>query len=390
MTTTNTFYEFFAGGGMARLGLGRKWACLFANEWCEKKAAAYTAHFGKGSPKACDELKVRDVAGLSAKELPGQPDLIWASFPCQDLSLAGAGAGLLGTRSGTFKPFWKLVSSLIDEGRGPSLIVLENVGGTLTSHGGKDFSHIMGCLSEGGYRAGAMMIDALRFVPQSRPRLFFVAVRSDMNPPKGSSLPFPSPAWHSASLQEAYGNLNAKQKSAWIWWSMPEPESQRATLTDLLEDQPHGVKWHTEAQTKKLVAMMSDRNRLKLRLAQEEDRPIAGTIYKRTRPDRKTGEKVQRAEVRFDGIAGCLRTPAGGSSRQIVLLVNGDSVRSRLLSPRELARLMGVPEKYPLPDNYNEAYHLFGDGLAVPVVSWLSEQLLIPLAAKTKKREVAA
>lgn len=390
MSTTNTFYEFFAGGGMARLGLGRKWACLFANEWCDKKAAAYTSHFGKGTPKKCDELKIRDVAKLSAWELPGRPDLIWASFPCQDLSLAGAGAGLLGTRSGTFKPFWKLVSSLIDDERSPRLIVLENVAGTLTSHGGRDFAHIMDCLTEGGYRAGAMMIDALRFVPQSRPRLFFVAVRGDRNPPKGSFLPFPHPAWHSASLQDAYSKLNSKQKAAWIWWSMPEPASQRAPLTDLLEAQPQGVKWHTEAQTRKLVEMMSDRNRLKLQEAQEVGRPIAGTIYKRTRPDRKTGEKVQRAEVRFDGIAGCLRTPAGGSSRQIVLLVNGDSVRSRLLSPRELARLMGVSEEYPLPGNYNDAYHLFGDGLAVPVVAWLSEKLLVPLAAQTNKREVAA
>lgn len=234
------------------------------------------------------------------------------------------------------------------------------------------------------------MIDALRFVPQSRPRLFFVAVRGDRNPPQGSSLPYPSPAWHSASLLEAYGKLSTEQKTAWVWWSMPEPASQRATLAELLEDEPQGVRWHTEAQTRKLVEMMSDRNRLKLRAAQEQGRPIAGTIYKRTRPDRSTGEKVQRAEVRFDGIAGCLRTPAGGSSRQIVLLVNGDSVRSRLISPRELARLMGVPEKYPLPGNYNEAYHLFGDGLAVPVVAWLSEKLLIPLAAQTKEREVAA
>jgi len=51
-----TFYEFFAGGGMARLGLGSDWRCAFANEWCEKKATSYRAYFGG------DELKVEDVA----------------------------------------------------------------------------------------------------------------------------------------------------------------------------------------------------------------------------------------------------------------------------------------------------------------------------------------
>jgi DNA (cytosine-5)-methyltransferase 1 len=117
----------------------------------------------------------------------------------------------------------------------------------------------------------------------------------------------------------------------------------------------------------------------KLRRAQRLRKRVVGTIYRRTRGDAETGEKRQRAEVRFDGVAGCLRTPAGGSSRQIVIIVEGDSVRTRLLSAREAARLMGVPDEYPLPERYNEAYHLFGDGVAVPVVSWLAEHLLLPL-----------
>ena len=60
-----TFYEFFAGGGMARIALGNNWRCTFANEWCDKKAASYRAYFGG------DELKVEDVANLSVQDLPG-------------------------------------------------------------------------------------------------------------------------------------------------------------------------------------------------------------------------------------------------------------------------------------------------------------------------------
>jgi len=88
---------------------------------------------------------------------------------------------------------------------------------------------------------------------------------------------------------------------------------------------------------------------------------------------------VQRAEIRFDDVAGCLRTPAGGSSRQVIMVVEGKRIRSRLLSPREAARLMGLPDSYLLPKNYNAAYHLAGDGVAVPVVRHLAQHLLEPL-----------
>ena len=86
-----------------------------------------------------------------------------------------------------------------------------------------------------------------------------------------------------------------------------------------------------------------------------------------------------RAEIRFDDVAGCLRTPSGGSSRQTILVVDGDRVRSRLLCTREAARLMGLPESYKLPRAYNEAYHLVGDGVAVPVVRHLGQHLFEPL-----------
>src|SRR5690606_14698755 len=123
--------------------------------------------------------------------------------------------------------------------------------------------------------------------------------------------------------------------------------------------------------TRKLLDMMSAVNRAKVSAAKKAGRCMVGTIYKRTRLD-ETGAKVQRAEIRFDNIAGCLRTPSGGSSRQVIMLVDGEEVRSRLISPREAARLMGLPDEYRLPENYNEAYHLAGDGVAVPVVRFLA------------------
>lgn len=158
---TFPFYEFFAGGGMARLGLGPAWNCAFANEWCQKKAAAYRDYFGE-SP----ELKVCDVAALTPDDLLGTPTLVWASFPCQDLSLAGNGAGLAGDRSGTFRPFWKLMQGMIGGGRIPQVVVLENVAGTLTSHDGRDFAAILGALVQADYR----------ILPRCRPWLFMEGV----------------------------------------------------------------------------------------------------------------------------------------------------------------------------------------------------------------------
>ncbi|HLJ14723.1 MAG TPA: DNA cytosine methyltransferase [Bryobacteraceae bacterium] len=368
-----TVYEFFAGGGMARLGLGAHWDCVFANEWCPKKAAAYRAYFGRG-----DELKQGDVADLTTQDLPGTPDLVWASFPCQDLSLAGMGAGLNGTRSGTFGPFWTLMQRLVDEGRAPKIIALENVVGAITSHGGKDFEVILNHLVDGGYRAGSLVIDAIRFVPQSRPRLFVVAVRKDAPVAAKLSLKWPNKTWHPNSIMRAYAALPSQIQRHWVWWDLPEPTEPIVKFSQLIEEQPTGVKWHTKEQTQNLLAMMSEVNKNKLREVSASGELTIGTIYKRTRPD-ENGRKLQRAEVRFDEISGCLRTPVGGSSRQTVLVVEGKTIRSRLLSPREAARLMGVPEDYPIPRNYNEAYHLFGDGLVVPVVDWLGRHLLCPL-----------
>lgn len=135
--------------------------------------------------------------------------------------------------------------------------------------------------------------------------------------------------------------------------------------------------------------MMSDVNLEKVRAAKQAGRRTVGTAYKRTRRD-GTGRKVQRAEVRFDGVAGCLRTPAGGSSRQLVLVVEGREVRSRLISSRETARLMGIPDDYVLPANYNEAYHLTGDGVVVPVVRFLADALIEPVVLRSTEARKAA
>jgi DNA (cytosine-5)-methyltransferase 1 len=370
------YFEFFAGGGMARAGLGSDWLCTFANDFDPMKIATYKTNWGD------DGLVCGDVNEILTTQIPNLADLAWASFPCQDLSLAGnaKGLGTLNeqTRSGAFWAFWRLMEGLISERRAPAMIVLENVYGSLTANKGRDFAAIARCLALGGYRFGAMVIDAARFVPQSRPRVFMVAFRNDMRVPEHLIASQPSPAWHPAVMEVAVDRLSEMDRESWLWIVPPEPKNDVPPLSDLILDEPGDVSWHSAAETQKLIAMMSDVNRNRLSAMQAKGRRLVGTIYKRTRVD-GAGVRRQRAELRDDNIAGCLRTPGGGSSRQTIVVVEGQTVHTRLLSAREAARLMGLPDSYQLPARYNDAYHIAGDGLVVPVVRFLADTVIEPI-----------
>lgn len=384
-----SFYEFFAGGGMARAGLGVGWKCLFANDFDPMKARTYARNWGG------DHLVCGDVARVRQVDLPGHADLAWASFPCQDVSLAGQYRGLgdstagVVTRSGTFWPFWNLMRTLILQKRGPRLIVLENVMGVLTSRDGKDFVAIATVLAEAGYRFGAVVCDAKLFVPQSRPRVFFIAAAPDTMLPADVVSAMPSDLWHPAALVEAKRTLPGSVQDRWLWWSPPLPAPRKAVLADLIEEHPTGTRWHSASETVRLLGSMTSLHLLKISAAKAKGVRRVGSVYKRTRVH--DGVKCVRAEIRFDDLAGCLRTPSGGSSRQTIVVVDGDRVRSRLLSTREAARLMGLDDNYALPERYNDAYHVAGDGVCVPVVRHLAQHLFEPIIlARANASQLAA
>lgn len=360
---------------MARAGLGSSWKCLLANDNSQMKRDCYVSNWG-----GADHFECKDVGKLDLKDLPRQADMAWASFPCQDLSLAGNYAGIGSaddterTRSGAFWGFWQLMEAAEAEGKHPPLIVLENVCGILTSNGGEDFRVLGDALSSLDYKFGALLIDASHFLPQSRPRVFIVAVQgtADIASFEQSA---PSLPWHTPAIEAARKHLSPKAQRDWVWWKLSAPPKRRSrTLEGIVGDDPKGVSWHSADQTEALLKLMSARDRKKLAKLKEGGARKVATIYKRTRAGK------QMAELRADGIAGCLRTPGGGSSRQIVMVVHGEMVRTRLLSPREAALLMGLRPTFRLPERYNDAYHVAGDGVAVPAVRHLSKHLLTPLA----------
>ena len=363
------YYDFFAGAGLVNLGLAKSWRCAWANDIDPKKAEVYRANFGGG------HFQLDDVSHVAAAALPCGVDMAWASFPCQDLSLAGWRRGMAAERSGAFWPFWRLLRDLADAGDRPPLIVLENVVGLLY---GDNFTGLCEALSALGMQFGALVIDARYFVPQSRPRVFVVAADARLDCREFvSGAPDPAP-WFPKSLLAAADRLPQSLRPLWRWWKLPAPSAVPPRIDRLIEPDGDGLGWQPQAETQRLLRMMSAANRKKVEAAQERGGRSVGLLYKRIRSG------SQRAEIRFDGLAGCLRTPNGGSSRQTVMVIEDGSVRSRLLTPREAARLMGAPDSFRLPSRYNDAYRAMGDGVVVPAVAWLSERLLVPLAKRCR------
>src|SRR6185312_315773 len=160
-------------------------------------------------------------------------------------------------------------------------------------------------------------------------------------------------------------------------WRLGSPPPRNATLAGLLEPDA-AVRWRSPAQTRALRAQMSPLHAARLDAALARGERVVAAVYRRVRRT-ADGTRVQRAELRLDGLAGCLRTPGGGSSRQLLVIADGGAVRSRWLTPREGARLMGLPDSYRLPDGATAAWRVIGDGVAVPVVRHLAEGILEPL-----------
>lgn len=364
--------EFFAGGGMARAGLGTNWSCVFSNDNDIKKIESYRENWSS------DHLIHCDIQSVPIDLVPDDLTLAWASSPCQNFSAAGAGDGLLGANSSVFVKWWELIARKAEFNRAPKIIVLENVVGLLKSRGGLDFEEISESFAKAGYSFGVLVVDTIHFLPQSRPRIFIVAVKSEHVLPEELVSDIPLSTWHPSHLVKAVDSLPDSLKKRHIWWKMPEAVMRSSKLGDFINNESLDVKWHSDAQTLKLLSSMTQTNLDKITAAKQSGVVTIGTLYRRMRS--YDGVSTSRAEVRFDGVAGCLRASDGGSSRQILLFVEGENVRTRHMTPRESARLMGLPDSYKLPVTKTHAVKLVGDGVAVPVVKYLDEHLLQPLA----------
>jgi DNA (cytosine-5)-methyltransferase 1 len=371
-----TCIEFFAGIGLTHIGLNALgWECVYANDIEPKKKVMYKSYFG-GS----DHYHVEDVwetDKIVARIPRRRADLATASFPCVDLSLAGNMKGLSGKESGAFYGFIKVLRKLREQRRIPRAVLVENVVGFLTSHQGKYFQIALQLLAELGYYLDAFIIDARHFTPQSRPRLFVVGFQGQQKPAKRE--PRVDRTWKlektTQSVMRPQKLLRilegAELKTGWIPLSLPAlpPENRNlARYIDLHDNED----WWDGQRVKKHLSEMHSYHRDRIELLKRGTEYTVGTIYRRVRAG------TSKSEIRTDGLAGCLRTPRGGSSKQIVLVVGKGEIRMRWMTPREYARLQGCPD-FPIEVDRNEALWGFGDGVCVPVIEWIAENVLTQL-----------
>lgn len=347
-----SFVDFFAGSGLVTQGAKHACVPVWSNDICPKKAAIYQANHGDG------HFHLGSIEQVSGTEIP-KGDIVWASFPCQDLSLAGKMGGLAASRSGLF---WQWLRVLDEMPVKPAVIALENVVGLLSANGGEDFRLLYQALRERSYKVGPMLLDARQWVPQSRPRVFVVAAQDHLDT---SHLEDNGPNWlHPDPVLKAIAPLDDI-----VFWSMPRPRKRTKSLSDLIDwDAPVFDETRAEA----LFSIIAPSHR---ELLDKLPRNLRAVFpgYRRTRH----GKQV--LELRFDDLSGCLRTAEGGSSRQFLLLHDKGRWTARLITPREAALLMGAPRNYKLSNSYNESYNAMGDAVVVPVVKHLVDHLFIPI-----------
>ncbi|MBB5031344.1 DNA cytosine methyltransferase [Prosthecobacter vanneervenii] len=356
--------EFFAGIGLMRMGLDREgWTTVWANDLDEKKQEMYEHNF---SNKDC-EFVLEDVHKIDSKDIP-DIELATASFPCNDLSLAGARHGLAGSNSSAF---WGFIASIKGMGkRRPPLVLLENVAGFLTSNNGNDFRDALLALNDLGYAVDAFILDAVRFVPQSRVRLFVVGSKAKATRVQEASLALLQSDVRPPALADF---IFMNPDIGWSVRSLPSLPPANNHLADIIEDVPlNSELWWSKERCEYLLNQMSDKHLAEAKRMIAGSKLSYGTVFRRVRNGRSMGE------LRTDGIAGCLRTPRGGSGRQILFCAGKGQYRVRLLTPLECARLMGA-NGYKINVPLNQALFGFGDAVCVPAVQWIASNYLNPL-----------
>ncbi len=272
--------------------------------------------------------------------------------------------------------------------RRPLLLMLENVVGFLTSHDGNDFRDACLALNELGYAVDAFIVDAVRFVPQSRQRLFLIGKREKRKAEGvGETLTFYESQCRPAALADF---ILWHPEIRWAMRDLPGITGTSAKLQDIVEEVPvNSPYWWSRQRAEYLLGQMSEKHRAIAEKMIGHRKVSYGTVFRRVRRGRSM------AELRTDGIAGCLRTPRGGSGRQILFVAGKGRYAVRLLTPRECARLMGAGD-FRITTSLNQALFGFGDAVCVPVIRWIAENYLTPawkeLHAKesTKERYAAA
>ena len=252
--------------------------------------------------------------------------------------------------------------------------MLENVAGFATSNDGKDLRDTIAALNGLGYVCDILSLDARHFVPQSRPRVFVVGSLSPLRTPGDWTPTQCRPNW-AVRFVERHPELSVQAAR------LPMLPDSMGTLSDIAEPLSSFDKlWWDVRRLGAFLASLSDIQSERLASLRASKYMRRATAYRRTRQ----GKAVW--EIRADAISGCLRTARGGSSKQALVEAGGGNVRVRWMTAREYARLQGAPEFKFAGASEGQAKFAMGDAVCVPVVAWLAENYLVPLASREISR----
>lgn len=327
------FIDLFAGIGGMRLGFevggGR---CVFTSEWDGNAQKTYKANFG-------DHDLHGDITKIAPAKIPAH-DVLLAGFPCQPFSIAGVSKkNSLGRAHGfeckTQGTLFFNIEQILRHHR-PKAFLLENVKNLQSHDGGNTWRTIRRVLrDELGYHIHPMIVDAKRFVPQHRERIFIVgfAEKTGFSWEDDVVLPPIESGPHLSSI------LHAPDGS-----ELPEPpytdEQGRVNRKYILSDHL----WeYLQGYAKKHNAKG---NGFGFGLVGPKD--VARTLSARYYKD--------------------------GSE----ILIKRGSGNPRRLTPRECARLMGFDRddrKWIIPVSDTQAYKQFGNSVCVPVVEAIARAM---------------
>lgn len=303
------FIDLFAGIGGIRLGFESVGGhCVFSSEWDKDACKTYEANFG--------EVPAGDITQIDAKDIPDF-DILLGGFPCQAFSIIGKKEGFENETCGTL--FFD-IERILKEKR-PKAFMLENVRNLVAHNGGNTFQVIRTHLEALGYTVYAKVLNALDFgVPQKRERIIIVGFLDKVD------FTFPSPI----------------------------PESERKTLSDVLESNVADKYYVREAIRESRLARLKDLNYPKPYISHEN---MAGSITPHP-------------------YSSCLR--AGASANYI--LINDE----RRPTEREMLRFQGFPEDFKVVVSYGKIKHQCGNSVAVPVIAAVAKQMIKALKEYNK------
>jgi DNA (cytosine-5)-methyltransferase 1 len=312
----------------------------------------------QGFAEAYKDVIHEDAIKIAPSQIPSST-LATCSFPCIDLSLAGNMNGIDGQHSSAFWGFMKVLKSQGETA--PPIVLVENVPGWLYSNRGSDFRATVLALNKLGYACDVFILDALRFTPQSRPRVFLVGTKlpSAESNQEGMFNILSRPK--SLSSERLKRNIALNKELRWFYLDLPAPPPlRRDGLSNLVEPmKASDERWWSEEEVQRHLEVMSTEHLRRVRRLAEGNKISYRTFYRRRRA------AGQRAEVRDDDLAGCLRTAIGGSGKQFLIAAGKGQIKMRAMTPREYARLQGVPEEYPIGVNGVQALTGFGDAVFI-------------------------